>query len=321
LAVLCPITLLSVLGPVLFNIYIRSLYDHVTPLGFTIEGYADNHQVYINFSPAFQRNVLTYDIKHGFTVISTWMHTHFLYLNSDKTEIILIGPKSTLNHVHIGGVILNGDTCIRFKNTAKNLGFTFDSQLQFDTQINNIISSCYVSLRNIYRMKQFLSTKQLTILCNSLILSKLDYANSLYYGINNSLLTKLQMVQNSAARMVFGRRRSEHVTDLIKNLHWLKVRERIYFKVILMVFKCIHGTAPEYLCNMLIRISTHNVLLIEPRVKSHFGERSFHKCAPKLWNNLPSDLRNTTNVTTFKRKLKHYLFNNSVEFHSKLQIV
>ncbi len=124
-------------------------------MGFNIEGYADDHQVYLNFSPTFQNSVLTESIPNCFTAISSWMNAHFLYLNANKTEIMLTGPEKLLSQIGIHGTFLSDGTCLRFTKTAKNLGVYFDRHLKFDTQINSVVSSCFYSLRNISRMKKF----------------------------------------------------------------------------------------------------------------------------------------------------------------------
>lgn len=289
-------------------------------MGFNIEGFADDHQVYRSFSPAFQLNVLTNDIMRCFSVISAWMKKYFLHLNSSKTEIILLGPTHILNEMSIGGVTLDGDNCIRFHPTAKNLGFTFDRLLKCDAQVNSVIRSCNGSLRQIYRLRYFLSRSQLIMLCNAYILSKLDYANSLYFGIDTHLINRLQSVQNSAAKFIFGRNRFDHASDIISKLHWLRIQERIYFKILLTVFKCVHGTAPKYLCDLIHILIPHNLVLTIPMTNSKYGDRAFHKSGPKLWNALPTRIRLAKSVNTFKKHVKHYLFNFSAEFNQNIGV-
>ena len=209
----------SVLGPVLFNIYIRSLYSILVGTGFQIEGYADDHQVYKPFTPLFQVKVLTDDIPKCFDSISNWMLSYFLRLNPAKTKILVFGPDSVLQNITIHGVILHCGTCIRFSSTSKNLGVIFDSHLNFDAQVSSVIKKCYRSLRNLCKIKPYLTSKQMETLVCSLILSSLDYSNSLYYGINKGLLNKMQVVQNCAARLIFGKRRRESASDLLRRMH------------------------------------------------------------------------------------------------------
>ena len=170
-------------------------------------------------------------------------------------------------------------------------------------------------------MKFYLDTSQKKILTCALILSTLDYCNSIYYGINKQLINKLQSVQNSAARLIFGRRKHDSTSDLLKSLHWLRVEERICYKLILMVFKCIQAKAPSYL-SAIIRFSGSHVHsdLIVPRSYTHYGDRSFVHAGPKLWNSLPKHLKVIVDINVFKRQLKGYLFNNYDQYMQKVRM-
>ena len=100
----------------------------------------------------------------------------------------------------------------------------------------------------------------------------------------------------------------------LKELHWLPIKYRIKFKILLIVYKCLNGMGPDYLCDMLhFANSDHLVYLSEPKTFSHFGDRSFHKSAPKLWNELPKDIRTISSLDSFKSSLKTYLFNLAFE--------
>ena len=211
----------SVLGPVLFNIYIRSLYKHVNGTTFNIKGFADDHQVYKSFLPIFQKKVLIDDIKNCFKSIKYWMDFYFLKLNSDKTEIIVFSPSNYLkgNLIISGTFLEQNGTCVRFANTASNLGVLFDKFLTFEPQVNKIVSTCFYTIKNLSKIRDYLSLKDLKILVCSLVLSKLDYCNSLLYGINGELLRKLQSVQNAAARLIFRKRKFGHISESIKELH------------------------------------------------------------------------------------------------------
>lgn len=124
-------------------------------------------------------------------------------------------------------------------------------------------------------------------------------------------LQKLQVVQNSAARLVMRVRRRDHITPILKELHWLPIRARIEFKILTLVHKCINGSAPAYLIELLELYSPARplrsqaqALLIEPRFSTiAFGSRAFSRSAPRLWNSLPSNIRNSTQ-NAFRRQLK-----------------
>jgi len=150
----------------------------------------------------------------------------------------------------------------------------------------------------------------------------LDYCNSLLAGCNKQLVDKLQRVLNRAARVIFGGDRRKHVTPLLRDkLHWLRARERITFKLCLLVYKARNGMAPNYtqdLCVPVSTVSTRSALrsaargdLVIPRTRRRIGNRAFSVAGPAAWNSLPPDIRTAPTLCTFKNLLKTHLF-----FHS-----
>ncbi len=131
----------------------------------------------------------------------------------------------------------------------------FDGSLKFDKQISSVVKTSFFHLRVLAKVKQFIYFKDFEKVIHAFVSTRLDYCNSLYMGINQSSLAHLQMVQNAATRLLSGVRKREHITPVLISLHWLPARFRIDFKVLLLVFKCLNGLAPEYLSNLL---SIHN---------------------------------------------------------------
>ncbi len=166
------------------------------------------------------------------------------------------------------------------------------------------------------KVKTFLSFKHFETAIHAFISSGIDYCNSLYLGINSYSISRLQMVQNAAARLLTGVRKYEHITPVLMSLHWLPVRFRIDFKVLLLVFKCLNGLAPPYLSDLLCEYhpertlrSANQSLLTVPKSKlKSRGDRAFAIAAPKLWNMLPIHIRTAPTLHIFKSKLKMYLF-------------
>ena len=299
----------SVLGPVLFNIYIRSLYLTVKKAGFNIHGYADDQQVYKSFKPSEVVDVFNIQIVNCFKIIETWMVDFCLHLNPGKTQILLVAPKNILKEINVQGILFHDNTCIRFINSTKDLGILMDHILSFEPQILNLKRDCFRLLRNIVKRRYLFNNEQLKIIVNSIIVCKLDYCNSLYYGVNKYLLNQLQLIQNAAAKAIVGLYKFDHLGDTLKELHWLPIIYRIDFKILLIVFKCLNGMGPDYLCSMLnFAHFNHSIYLVEPRTFSSYGDRSFQKIAPKLWNELPCHIKKASSLETFKSSLKTYLF-------------
>ncbi|XP_063691198.1 protein CBFA2T3-like [Bolinopsis microptera] len=155
-------------------------------------------------------------------------------------------------------------------------------------------------------MKPFLSETQMQIIVQSLIISSLDYCNALYFGANHSVLKQLQSLQNRACRLVKGLKKREEVDPYIKELHWLKVQERIEFKILLLTFKLLHGLAPSYLSN-LVKYNSSGGRDVSLHCPINSPPRAFSSSAPRLWNNLPQEIRKCVNIKDFKGKLKAHL--------------
>ena len=242
--------------------------------------------------------------------VKNWMNAFFLKLNEGKTNIIVFAPKRIENDVTIKGLFIDNQ-CIRFSNVVENLGVLLDSRLSFKEHVIKCTQSCYMTIKNISSVKSFLNTNQRKVLVTALVLSQLDYCNGLLYNIDSTLVSQLQKVQNCAAKLIHNRRKYDTgLTSLYNSLHWLKVKERIVFKILLLTHKCIYGEAPQYL-KEVITLSynfsrTGNLLSVKTRYASSDG--AFSSCAPQLWNTLPINIKFELSTVQFKRKLKKHLF-------------
>ena len=155
-------------------------------------------------------------------------------------------------------------------------------------------------------------------LCHAFITSRIDNLNSLLFKIPEYQLHKLQLVQNSVARLIKRLKRSDHITPALLELHWLPIPERIQYKILLLVYKCLIQKAPSYLTSMIhpyqptrsLRSSSQH-LLQEVKTSKRYGERAFAVCGPMLWNSLPLHIRQSDSVETFKCSLKTFLFRNA----------
>ena len=161
-----------------------------------------------------------------------------------------------------------------------------------ESNVNRICQTAYLHLKNISRVRKSLDMQNCEILIHAFVTAKLDGQNAILYGLPDYLLDKLQRVQNASARLLCGIGKYDHIFASLKSLHWLPVKQRIEFKISVLVYKCLNGVAPRYLCKLLhfyaqdrdLRSADDNNLLETPQSRTKFGERAFCYYAPKIWN-------------------------------------
>ena len=172
-----------------------------------------------------------------------------------------------------------------------------------------------------------ISVTTLLTLVRALIVSKVDYCNSVLAGSPGQLQDRLQSVLNAAARLIFSARRSERITPLLRELYWLRVPERVTFGLSVLAYRCLHGTAPAYLAESLLRTSNvdtrvtrrrprsaDSAMLVVPSTRrSTLDDHAFPVASASAWNSLPSSVRNAPSLTTFRRELKTVLFRSSFD--------
>jgi hypothetical protein len=307
----------SVLGPQLFSIYTQPLHDIIRNSGMSFHLYADDTQLYFTFNPkcSISINEMRKIVDSCTTKIGNWMQSHFLKLNGEKTELLVLTrptlSTNTIPSVSVCGQEILSSSCVR------DLGIQYDSLLKLELHVRSVCKRAYHQIHLIRRVRQHISEEAARTLVQSNVTTLLDYCNGLLFGLPASLIDLLQRVQNSAARVIKCLPRSSHITPVLMELHWLPIKWRIHYKIVLLTFKSLHNIAPSYIKDLLrpyhpgrnLRSANDN-LLCQPtyRCKS-YGFRSFEVCAPSLWNNLPPSMRKIDSLEVFKRTLKTFLFN------------
>ncbi len=219
------------------------------------------------------------------------MTNNLLLINSEKTEVLIIGPKTPTSNNLEHCLTLNGCS-VDSSSSVRILGVLFDSNLSFDSHVSSICKTAFCHLKNISKPRPKLSMSNAKMLIHAFMTSRLDYCNALLGGC------------------------SAHF-PVLSTLHWLHIKHRIDFKILLITFKALNGLAPQYLSELLSHYSPshpprsqNSGHLIIPRIsKSTAGSRSFFYLAPKLWNNLPNTVREADTLCRFKSRLKTHLFN------------
>ena len=154
------------------------------------------------------------------------------------------------------------------------------------------------------------------MITKTLVLSKLDYHNTILLGTSEFLLDKLQCIQNMACRVVANLYQFDHITPTMSFLHWLRIRESITYKTTCLMHRCQHGNTPKYLKELLLRkqnirqlrSSTSSISQSILCKLSQTYNSSFASACPQIWDSLPYNLHNEMDANIFKKNLKTHLF-------------
>ena len=244
--------------------------------------------------------------------------TRRLVLNDAKTEILHIRShyKKTVDLTSLR----IGDTSVETSKCVRDLGVYFNNRSDMSSHVSHVCQNASFALYRIGRIRNVLDRTNTERLVHAFVTSRLDYCNSLLYNIEDKHIYKLQLLQNSAARLITRTRKYEHITPVLRELHWLPVYSRIHFKILLFVYKILHNQAPAYLSDLImVKETPVRVLRSAPAPgvpvlkpvdyeQKHFGYRSFSFATPTLWNVLPDEIRLSPTVSSFKSVLKTHFF-------------
>ena len=316
-SLICGVPQGSVLGPLKFCLYLLPLAAILRYHNISYHVYADDTQLYISFKnkdpsgPLARLNSCISDIR-------VWMIKNKLKINDSKTEFIIF--RSPQCKASISGVSVSvGDSNILPSPKVRDLGVIFDECLTLDAHISNICRRAHFHLRNIGRIRMLLSFEASSQLIHALITTTLDYCNGILFNLPKNKIERLQRIQNQAARMLKRIPRRNHITPVLKDLHWLRINERIEFKILIMTHRAFYETGPMYLSELIKkhnssnrtrRANDHCLLSIPPISKmcaNSYFERSFSYAAPFLWNRLDMSIR-MLDFDHFKSRIKTELY-------------
>jgi hypothetical protein len=310
----------SCAGPVIFTLYIASLNRVIQKYPADLYGYADDHKIAFKIQAGNVQNEVTVlrQLEECLKEIITWMANYKLKMNQSKTEVIVYGTRQQLAKLNIQTVNV-GECNIKCVDHVRDLGVIMTNTLNFDQHIQKKCQTAHIQLRNLKAIRKHLTQQSTETLIHGLVHSHIDFCNGLFVDIPDYQINKLQRIQNYAARVTLDVSYDKPSSELLKQLHWLPVKARVKFKILVTVFRVINGTAPAYLREMFTLLqgryqlrSKSELCFAVPRRRTKLADRSLAVVGPKWWNALPSSLKNIQSEASFKSKLKSHLFR---QFH------
>jgi hypothetical protein len=302
----------SVLGPLLFNIYLTGLRDIIQSHGIGHVSYADDLQLFIS-STISDIPASIDKLQKCLIDVKAWFTASLLTLNDSKTEFIILGSPQLLRQLPAVSIQIDAST-IQPSTYLRDLGVLLDSSLSFRNHINAVCSRSFMALRLISRIRRSITQSHCSILIHALVLSHLEYCTSLLYKVPKISLIKLKRVINSSFRFIHRLKKTVPVSALMKECGWLTIEQRIHLRLAVIIFGVIRHNVPSYLKNQIdfcshlrdLR-STSQGLLSIVRTRSELSSRSFKVSAPSIWNPIPHDIKKLKSPAAFRTKLKKFI--------------
>ena len=255
-------------------------------------------------------------VKKDLFTIATYLCNNSLLANPGKTKIMFFGTPRMLKQIPVNTSFMFLGEIIHPVQNAKDLGLIMDSTLSFDEHIKQAVSSCMKKLHQINRIKNLFAPKTLEMIIQTCVFSKLFYCSSVWSSTSRKNISKLQTVQNFAARILTGTRKYDHITPVLEQLKWLPVEKTLYLRDCVMAYKCLNNSLPDYLCQKFItrseisnRVTRQSNQLHKPLCRTSTAQKSFLYRASTLWNDLHESFKSKSSVLSFKYNLKKTLFN------------
>jgi hypothetical protein len=304
----------SVLGPLLFIIYLTGLGDVIKSFGIDYIMYADDVQLFITTEVSqLTQSILT--MNKCIAAVIEWLSRSMLTLNPVKTECMLFGSPAILKKCGVVSVSVMG-VGVSSSSSLRDLGVMLDQSLTYRDQVANIRAQSFMRLRLISRLKRIVSPSHYKMLVNSLVLSNIEFGAPLLYGLPNCLMNRLQDILNAAFRSIYGLRKFDHISALYSEHQWLNIKQRIVFRMGCIIYNILKADRPTYLSRLMtermtLRPTRSNCdkKFLVPRVSTLWGSRAFQVCAPRIWNDLPAKVQTASSYSAFRDGLLSHLLN------------
>ena len=240
----------SVLGPILFTMYIKPLSAIIDSHSIIHHSFPDDLQLQMS-APPDRISELLHSKQSCISDVKALAFANMLKLNDNKTKIMLVTSNRTKHLHNLPTTITIGNAQIPFKQSVKKLGFTLDCHLTMNAHVSNIARTCYFELRCLASICRFPTSTATASLVSAFVFSRIDNCGSLSVGSTYDVTSHLQWIWNNAARVILRHPKSSNITTHLKSLHWLPAKVRIDHKIACLCYHCHSSTAPSYVADML----------------------------------------------------------------------
>ena len=305
----------SVLGPLLFTLVVHDISTCIKYGNYHM--YADDTQIYYHFKLNKINETLS-NAQKDLDSISKYSERNCLNINAGKSKYILIGSKNNLQEIKKLKIpeLKVGDNNIARESEVKNLGLIMDEHFTFESNTTSIVKKSFSKLSGFYNLRKTLSIKTKTKLAETYVLSQLNYCDIVTQGMAATQKQRLQKVQNSCLRYIFGLCKYDHITPYIHRLDTLNIDRRVRGHALTMLHKTANNTAPVYLTEKLSY--RHNIHMHNTRKRNTFNIRRLHTAKKEgaffvktvnEYNALYSNgtISREDSVNVFKSKIRKYL--------------
>ena len=282
-----------------------------------VSGYADDHALINTFHP--EDTNISSKLVLNISYVKDWMNRNQLKMNDAKTEFIVFGSKHQVQRNDLKSLNID-NTTISAKLVIKFLGAYLDESLNMKTHTAHRTKNALYNLYLIKNIRKYITQETAKMLLCSLVLSQLDYLNLVLTDLPKATLRPYNYTQRYAARLACNKKKRDSAQDCMKMLHWLPIEFRTKFKLLTIVFKTLQGNGPSYLLIKLNSMTYHRTtrrsttwhkcitLEVPFNKKKTQGDRGFSHTAATHWNKLPEYIRQTDDISIFRRLLKTYYF-------------
>ena len=307
----------SVLGPMLFTMYIKPLSAIIDSHSVIHHSFADDLQLQMS-PPPDRISELLHTMQSCVGDVNAWATANMPKLNDNKTELMLVTSKRTMHLHNLPTSTTIGNAQVPFKQSVKNLGFTLDCHLTMNAHVSNIARTCYFELRRLASICRFLTSTATATFVSAFVLSRIAYCNSPLFGSTHDVTSHLQRIQNYTARVILRLPMSSSITIHLKSLHWLPVKVRSTYKI-----ACCATTATAVLhhhmsmtccikshCTPATLAPAHTPCLFSidlHTVRQHLVIVHFF-ASSSVRKSIPNDVRCAPSLSSFKSRLKTYLY-------------